>query len=279
MRWIRPDAKWLYAIVTCMTTSNVSSGWAPSKITCTQSTSNVSFLFMWWCAKWKGRQYPDWYKAIKISEIYRSGSGGYHVMLCEVVVGDSDVSGSFYGTNQQVSTIGKVQMVQPNLWGIEDVESTSIWLTSLPKMVRRTPNHCRACGHTIINVDTMNNHILNVLYSDACTSSNVNIVATTINCLVAHHDEFLLKLDFHVTLKDNPERLSLKDSPAQCTISRVNSIIITVISDNIDLAFFPTCCILAKPNCTISQCLTVLLPVWITSPAIINRIPCVTPLL
>jgi hypothetical protein len=45
------------------------------------------------------------------------------------------------------------------------------------------------------------------------------------------------------------------------------------------LAFFPTCCILAKPNCTISQCLTVLLPVWITSPAIINRVSCVTPIL
>lgn len=118
----------------------------------------------------------------------------------------------------------------------------------------------------------MNYDICNKLDCDACSISNVNIDSAAINGLEAVHDELLLQLYHHVSLEHNPERLVLDDSVAKSTGSGVNRIIITRVSDNIEATITTTNGISAKTNAAVCKTLAVFLPVWITTPAVINWI-------
>lgn len=123
-----------------------------------------------------------------------------------------------------------------------------------------------------MDMQTMNYNVCNKLDCNAGSISNVNIGSAAINGLEAIHDELLLQLDHHVTLEDNPERLVLDDSMAQSTGSGVNGIIIAGVSDNIEASITTTNGISAKTNATVCKTLAVLLPIGITTPAIINGI-------
>jgi hypothetical protein len=59
---------------------------------------------------------------------------------------------------------------------------------------------------------------------------------------------------------------------AQSTGSGVNGIIITGVSDDIEASITTTNGISAKTNATVCKTLAVLLPIGITTPAIINGI-------
>lgn len=123
-----------------------------------------------------------------------------------------------------------------------------------------------------MDMQTMNYNICDKLDCNACSISNVDIDSTAINGLEAIHDKLLLQLDHHVTFEHNPEGLILDDSMAQSAGSGVNGIIIIRISDNIEASITTTNGISAKTNSTVCKTLAVLLPVGITTPAIINGI-------
>ena len=55
-----------------------------------------------------------------------------------------------------------------------------------------------------MNTDSMNDDVANILKSEASTVSDVNVMATAINGLVAIHDEFLTEFDGHVRGEDDP---------------------------------------------------------------------------
>ena len=57
---------------------------------------------------------------------------------------------------------------------------------------------------TVMNTDSMNDDVANILKCEASTVSDVNVMATAIDGLVAIHDEFLTELDGHVRGEDDP---------------------------------------------------------------------------
>lgn len=118
----------------------------------------------------------------------------------------------------------------------------------------------------------MNDDVSHKLDCDAGSIGYVNVGPTTINGLEAVHDQFLLQLNHHIPLEDNPERLVLNDRMAQSTWFWVNRVIVTGVSDNIEAAITTPDCISSKTNATVCKTLAVFLPVGITAPAVINGI-------
>ena len=57
----------------------------------------------------------------------------------------------------------------------------------------------------------MNYYVRHKLYRNAAIVGNVGIVASSIDCLEAIHDELFFELDEHVTLKYDPQRPVLND--------------------------------------------------------------------
>lgn len=118
----------------------------------------------------------------------------------------------------------------------------------------------------------MDDDIGNILDCDAPSISNVDIGSSAINCLEAVHDELLLQRDNHVPLEHNPERPILDNSMAKSTRPGVNRVIISGVSDNIEFSITTTNGVSAKTNTTVGKALPVLLPVGVTTPAIINGV-------
>nr|GMD67845.1 hypothetical protein CR513_45203 [Ipomoea batatas] len=125
-------------------------------------------------------------------------------------------------------------------------------------------------GFAVMNVQSMDDDIGNELDCDARPISNVDVGSTGINGLEAVHDELLLQLYNHVTLEHNPQGLLLDNSVAKSARLGVHRVIITSISDNIESTITATNGIAPKSYATISKSLAVLLPIGITTPAIIN---------
>nr|GMD62962.1 hypothetical protein CR513_45203 [Ipomoea batatas] len=121
-----------------------------------------------------------------------------------------------------------------------------------------------------IHLPSMYDDIGNELDCDARPISYVDVGSTGINGLEAVHDELLLHLYNHVTLEHNPQGLLLDNSVAKSARLGVHRVIITSISDNIESTITATNGIAPKSYATISKSLAVLLPIGITTPAIIN---------
>ena len=139
-------------------------------------------------------------------------------------------------------------------------------------MTWRASHHGIASGLAIMDVQTVNDNISDKLDSDASSISNVDISPTAINGLEAVHDQLLLQLDNHVPLEHNPQRFFLDDSVAQSSGPGVDRVIITRVGDDIETAVTATNRIPAKTNATVCKALAVLLPLGVTTPAVINGI-------
>lgn len=127
-----------------------------------------------------------------------------------------------------------------------------------------------------MNVEAMDNNIGNKLDSDTSAIGNVNIVSTGINGFETVHNELLFQLYDHVAAEHNPQGLLLDNSMTNSTRLWVNRVIVARISDNIVTTITTTNGITPKSNATISKTLAILLPIGVTSPAVINRISCPT---
>ena len=123
-----------------------------------------------------------------------------------------------------------------------------------------------------MNIDSMNDDVANILKSEASTISDVNVMATAINGLVAIHDELLTEFDGHVRGEGNPKGLVLDDGMAQSSRLRVNGVIIRGVSDHVESAILAANRVTAESNSALCQLLPVGLPVRVASPAIIDGV-------
>lgn len=118
----------------------------------------------------------------------------------------------------------------------------------------------------------MNNNIGHKLDCEASTISNMNIGPTSINCLETIHDQLLFQLYHHISFEHNPERFILDDSMAQSSRPWVDRVIVAGISYDVESTVATADGISAEANPTICQAFTVLLPIGVATPTIVNRI-------
>jgi len=141
-------------------------------------------------------------------------------------------------------------------------------------MRRGAPHHGIASGFAVMDVDAVDDDVCHKLNRDASSISYVDIDSTPINCFEAVHYEFFLQLDHHVTLEHNPERLVLDNSMTKSARLGVDRVIITGVCNNIESTILATNGISAKTNTTVCKPLAVLVPIGVTTPAVINGISC-----
>ncbi|KAL0382704.1 UNVERIFIED_CONTAM: hypothetical protein Scaly_0557700 [Sesamum calycinum] len=118
----------------------------------------------------------------------------------------------------------------------------------------------------------MNDHIGNSLQSDASVSRYMHVGTSAIDRLIAVEDEFMLKLDDHAGLKNDPEGLILDDGMAKGAWGGVDHVMVRGVGDYIVAPSFATHSSAAKANGTVSQVLAVGSPVGVATPAVIDGI-------
>ncbi len=194
------------------------------------------------------------------------------IVIGKIVVGSGDGRGAMNGVNEAVIAVGEVAMVHPDIMGCKHVDAISIASPSTSQMRGRASDDRVSSRFAVMNVDAMDNDVAHILECVASATSDVDIVIATINCLEAVHDKLLLKSDHHVACEDDPKRLTFHNTVAQRAGSRIDDIVASVISDNMDLAVLTTDRILPESGHTVCQRLSRALPVVITPPAIIDGI-------
>lgn len=193
-------------------------------------------------------------------------------MVGEVVVGNSDGSGTHDGVHKPISAVGERAVVDPYMAGTEDRHPIAICHCPPPVVSGRAANHGIASGLAVMDVDSVDDDVGNILDGDTCTISNVDVRATPIYGLEAVHYEFLLEGDHHITLEHDPEWPVLDHCMPKGAWLWVDRIIVAGIGDSVEASIAPTYCIAPEPNTAISQPLAVAVPICVTAPAVVNRI-------
>jgi len=123
-------------------------------------------------------------------------------------------------------------------------------LVSVKTRKKKSTNVTR--GMAMVDVNVVYDDIANKLKSDAASTHNVHISATSIDGFVAIENEFLRELNHHVGGEHDPQWLILYHCISKCSWFWVHRVLIRRISDYVKLPTFSTLCVLPKPNCTIS---------------------------
>jgi hypothetical protein len=124
-----------------------------------------------------------------------------------------------------------------------------------------------------MDVNPVNDNVGHMLYRNAGTVGNVDIGSSAVNCLVTVHEELFFELDDHVPLKNDPQRLCLNNSMAQGARPGIDRIVVIGISDHIESAILPSNGILAEPNGAVCEPLSIVFPIWIAAPAVVDGVP------
>ena len=193
-------------------------------------------------------------------------------MVGEVIVRDGDGSRPHNCINKAISTVGERAVIDPDVAGSKDGHGITISHGPPAIVGRRTADHSVSSRLAVMNVEAMDDDVVDKLNSDAGTVGNVDIHTTAINGLETVHDELLLQSDDHVTLEHNPEGLVLDHGMTEGPWVRVHRIIITRVSHNIVSSITTTNCIAAESNAAVCKALAVEVPLWVTSPAVVNGI-------
>lgn len=197
-------------------------------------------------------------------------------MAGEITVGDCNSSRAHYRINKSIRTVGQRAMVHPDMARTKDGNCIPISHGSPSIMGRRTANHSISSGFAVMDVEPMDDDIGDILDGNTGSVGNVDISATSINCLEAVHDKLLLKCDHHVLLKSDPEGFILDDCVSKCSWQWIHRIIIARVCHNIEISIPATNGISTKANPTISKSFPIVVPVRITPPAVINWVACAT---
>ncbi|GLJ17494.1 hypothetical protein SUGI_0304330 [Cryptomeria japonica] len=133
-------------------------------------------------------------------------------------------------------------------------------------MCRGAPNICISRRFTVVDMNSMNDNIGHILNCNASSICYMNIGTSTINSLITVHDKLLLELN-------NPERFGLNNSVPQSARSRIDRVIVIWICNYIISSILTSNGVFAKSDGTISQSLSVVNPVRITTPTVIDGVP------
>lgn len=195
------------------------------------------------------------------------------VMVSEKAVWNGYSSGTHDGVDQSICATWQWTVVNPNCAWSKDGNPISITLGSKPIMCGGAPNICISRRFTVVDMNSMNDNIGHILNCNASSICYMNIGTSTINSLITVHDKLLLELNNHIFLENNPERFGLNNSVPQSARSRIDRVIVIWICNYIKSAILTSNGVFAKSDGTISQSLSVVNPVRITTPTVIDGVP------
>ena len=158
------------------------------------------------------------------------------VMLSEQVVWNGDSSGPQDCIDQPICAPWQRTVIHPDWSRRNDVNPISISLTSKSIMCGWAPHICISRRFAVVDMDSMNDDVIHILYCNASSVGNMDFGSSTVNSLVAVHEQLLLQLNIHIFLENDPERLRLDDSMAQSAESRIDWVVIIRISNCVNLA-------------------------------------------
>ena len=193
------------------------------------------------------------------------------VVMSEIIVWNGDMGRWHDCVNQTICAVRNGTMVHPDVPSCEDGNPISITYCSPPSMLWRIFYHSVSWRLTVVHVDAVNDDVCHILYGDTGAVSNVDVGASSIDCLETVHNELFLELDDHISLEDDPERFCLNHSMTQSAIGRIHCII-TGIRNDIKLAVFASNGVTAKSNAAIRQPFSVALPIGVAAPTVIDGI-------
>ncbi|RYR56767.1 hypothetical protein Ahy_A05g022466 [Arachis hypogaea] len=197
-------------------------------------------------------------------------------MVREMTVRDGNGRRSHNGVNKSIGAFPHGNMVNPNIAGTKDRDSITITACPKPIMALRIPNKSTGTGNNVMNLDSMDDYIIDVLESDACTLSNVDINSSSINSLVTRHHELLIESNIHAMSKDNPQRSISCDCMAKGTWFWINHVIVSRTSNYVDWTPLSSSSFSSKTLNTIYKFLAIICPIGVTPPTSINVIGCLT---
>ena len=191
----------------------------------------------------------------------------------EVVIGDGNCGGAHDGIDKSIGTVGEGVMVDPDMAGSENGDGITISHGAPPVMRRRAPDHSIPGGLAVMDVKSMDDDVGDELNGDARTVGDMNIVTATIYSLETVHDQLLLEGDDHVALEDDPERYILDDSVAESARLRVDRVVVAGVVDHVESTVTPADGVATEPDSAVREPLSILVPVRVAPPAVINRVP------
>lgn len=104
----------------------------------------------------------------------------------------------------------------------------------------------------VMDVDAMDDDVGCVMDGDAWTPCNVNTRSPAINGFERIHDEFVLELDDHVSLKNDPERLVLDHGMSERSRLWIHRVIVSGIRNDVNPTISSSNGVLTEPNSTVS---------------------------
>lgn len=197
-------------------------------------------------------------------------------MVSHVIVRDGDGSGAMDGIDEPIMAVWEWAVVHPDMAPTKDGYPIPVWYRPPPVVTRGISHVSVPPLLAVMDVESMYDNVGHILYSNACSTCNMDASTPAIDGLEGVHYQLFLQLDNHIPRKDDPQGLILDDCITQSPGLWIHHIIITGVRHDVNLPILPTNGILPKSNCAIRQALPVLLPVGVTPPAVINGVPAPT---
>lgn len=125
-------------------------------------------------------------------------------MLCKEIVGDGYPGGAVDHVDEAIGGTSKITVIDPHVRGVKYVDGVAIRATSVAEVGRAISYNPGLPGLTIMDANTMYDHMAHMLYSYARPICNLNPNPSPINCFVTIYHELIFQLYDHVPSKNNP---------------------------------------------------------------------------
>lgn len=100
----------------------------------------------------------------------------------------------------------------------------------------------------MVNVNVVDDDVANLLNREASMAGDLNISATSVDCLVASDDELVFEFDTHVAGEDYPERFRLDYGVTKCSGNWVRRVVVGGIGYEVKATAFTAECSLSESN-------------------------------
>lgn len=125
----------------------------------------------------------------------------------------------------------------------------------------------------MVNVDVVDDDVAHLLDREASMAGDLDIRASSVDCLVASDDELVFEFDSHVAGEDDPERFRLDHGVSKGSGNRVRRVVVGGIRDEVKATAFTSERTLSEADRAIGEPLAIFRPVWVATPAIVDWVP------
>lgn len=192
-------------------------------------------------------------------------------MLREEIVGNSYAGGAVDDVDKSVGATSKVAMIDPYIGGVEYVDGVAVGAAAVAEMGGGIPDNSRLPGLTIMDANTMYDHVANMLHCYARAVSNFHFCPSPIYGFVTIYHQLIVELDHHALSENNPQWFGLDHAVTERSRLRFRRVVGRV-RDHVHRAGFPSDGIPAEPHRAVGQGAAVGGPIGLTSPTRIYRV-------